>query len=157
METTINYYKSLQMRIGLGHIHKHPLATNFKFGDNVDVVVNTMILREFPALGITYRFCKPQRNTTPYHFAVKYKVDGVGFLKGYEMPMKMAKEAVLKYSSEELKNLSPLDIIVAAYWATNCTLVDGIKTSKLIDEICVYLHDATTVYNRSEHEFHISS
>lgn len=145
MKNTIDYYKSLQIRKGLDHIYKHPLAYSFKLDNIVEAVVNTMILRQFPALGIDYTFCKPERNTTPHHFVIKYKVDGVGFVKGYQTQTKIIKEVTLKYSSEELKGLSPLDVILSAYKETNCTLMDGVKSSKLIDDICVYLHDATTV------------
>ena len=145
MKNTINYYKSLGVRYGLHHIQTHLLLPLFCSTGDVERVVNSMVLRVFPQLGITYKFYKPERNTTPHHFVVKYKVDGVGYLKGYQMPIKVIKEVTLKYSSEELKGLSPLDVILSAYKETNCTLMDGVKSSKLIDDICVYLHDATTV------------
>ena len=145
MKDTINYYKSLAVRKGLHHIRIHHLLPLFSSKCLVEEVVNSMILREFPALGIDYTFCKPERNTTPHHFVIKYKVDGVGHIKGYIMPMKIIKKVVLKYSDVELEGMSPLDVVVSAYVKTNYTLMDGAKSSKLIDDICVYLHDATTV------------
>ena len=152
MKDTINYYKSLEVRYGLHHIQTHLLLPLFCSTGDVERVVNSMVLRQFPALGIDYTFCKPERNSTPHHFVVKYKVDGVGFIKDYQTQTKIIKEVTLKYSSEELKNLSPLDILVAAYWATNCTQMDGVKSSKLINDICVYLHDAITVKRGNEHD-----
>ena len=47
--------------------------------------------------------------------------------------------------------MSPLDVILSAYKETNCTLMEGVVSSKLIDDICVYLHDATTV-KENEHD-----
>ena len=152
MKNTYKFYKSLEVRKGLDHIYKHPLAYSFKLDNNVEAVINTMILRQFPALGINYTFCKPERNSTPHHFVVKYKVNEAGCLKGYQMAMKVVVETTLKYSDEELKELSPLGILVAAYWATNCTLMDGVKPSKLINDICVYLHDATLTVKEDKNE-----
>lgn len=139
MNKTINYYKSLEIRKGLSHIYKHPLVYSFELENMVQAVVNTMVLRSFPTLGIDYLFCKPERNSTPHHFVVKCKVDGVGVIKGYQTPMKVTKEVILKYSDEDLQEMSPLEIIIAAY-AVNPSLMDGVKSSPLIDDICLALH-----------------
>lgn len=126
MNKTINYYKSLEIRKGLSHIYKHPLVYSFELENMVQAVVNTMVLRVLPELGITYR-CSPTEERN-HHFVIECTHEnGETF------------NSRIKYSSEELKRISPLEIIIAAY-AINPSLMEGVKSSPLIDDICLALH-----------------
>ena len=92
----------------------------------VQAVVNTMVLREFPQLGITYR-CSPTEERN-HHFVIECtRANGEVY------------KSTIKYSSEDLKEMSPLEIIIAAY-AVNPSLMEGVKPSPLIDDICLALH-----------------
>ncbi len=127
-------YQVLSEGLDLNTIPRHKLLPLFKERDDVmEEVVDSMILELLLGLkDISYSY----HQNVSHHFVIHKKGD---YGSTYNDR--------LKYSKEELGNISPLDLFWAAFEKSDWKLMKGVKDSPLVRSVCTYLYDM-----RSEEE-----